>query len=57
MAFRLWYRTPGLLRLRVLRDRHQGSELLLDAKGVLRRKFIGPVDWSRPEMIEYLQKL
>ncbi len=36
MAFRLWYRTPGLLRLRVLRGRHQGSELLLDARGVLR---------------------
>lgn len=30
---------------------------IIDAQGVLRRKFIGPVDWSRPEIIEYLQKL
>ena len=30
---------------------------IIDAKGVLRRKFIGPVDWTKPEIIEYLQKL
>jgi outer membrane lipoprotein-sorting protein len=35
-AFHLWYRKPGLLRLRVLRGRHHGSELLLGADGVLR---------------------
>ncbi len=30
---------------------------IIDANGVLRRKFIGPVDWTKPEIIEYLQKL
>ena len=30
---------------------------IIDADGVLRRKFIGPVDWTKPEIIEYLQKL
>lgn len=30
---------------------------IIDAKGVLRRKLIGPVDWMKPEMIDYLQKL
>jgi len=30
---------------------------VIDATGVLRRKFIGPVEWTRPEIIEYLAKL
>jgi cytochrome c biogenesis protein CcmG/thiol:disulfide interchange protein DsbE len=30
---------------------------IIDAHGVLRRKFIGPVDWTKPEIIEYLRKL
>jgi peroxiredoxin len=30
---------------------------VIDANGVLRRKFIGPVEWTRPEIIEYLAKL
>lgn len=35
-AFHLWFSQPGLLRLRVMRGRHRGSELLLGADGVLR---------------------
>jgi peroxiredoxin len=27
---------------------------IIDANGVLRRKFIGPVDWIKPEIIAYL---
>jgi peroxiredoxin len=30
---------------------------IIDQTGVLRRKFIGPVDWTRPDVIEYLNKL
>jgi peroxiredoxin len=30
---------------------------IIDTNGVVRRKFIGPVDWTKPEIIEYLQKL
>jgi peroxiredoxin len=30
---------------------------VIDRQGVLRRKFIGPVDWTKPEIIEYLSRL
>jgi peroxiredoxin len=30
---------------------------VIDKDGVLRRKFIGPVDWTKPEIIEYLGNL
>lgn len=30
---------------------------VIDASGVLRRKFIGPVVWTHPEVMEYLDKL
>jgi cytochrome c biogenesis protein CcmG, thiol:disulfide interchange protein DsbE len=30
---------------------------IIDRDGVLRRKFIGPVDWSQPEVVEFLSKL
>ncbi|MCU1305760.1 MAG: Thioredoxin-like protein [Acidobacteriaceae bacterium] len=30
---------------------------IIDREGILRRKFIGPVDWTKPEIIEYLSKL
>ena len=57
--------TPTLL---TVRDADQRSNALygsfrfpetyvIDRNGVLRRKFIGPVDWTRPEIIEYLAKL
>jgi outer membrane lipoprotein-sorting protein len=34
--FHVWYRKPGLFRLRVLRGRQRGSELLVEADGTLR---------------------
>ena len=54
--------------LLVVRDPEQKSNLLygtvafpetyvIDASGVLRRKFIGPVDWTHPEVLDYLSKL
>jgi peroxiredoxin len=30
---------------------------IIDRRGVLRRKFIGPIDWGTPEIVEYLAKL
>ena len=30
---------------------------IIDANGVLRRKFIGPIDWTKPEIIAYLQSI
>jgi cytochrome c biogenesis protein CcmG, thiol:disulfide interchange protein DsbE len=30
---------------------------VIDRKGVIRRKFIGPVDWTSPEITEYLSRL
>ena len=30
---------------------------VIDRSGVIRRKFIGPVDWTSPEITEYLSKL
>lgn len=30
---------------------------IIDRSGVIRRKFIGPVDWTSPEITDYLSKL
>lgn len=30
---------------------------IIDRNGILRRKFIGPVDWAQPEIIDFLNKL
>ena len=35
----------------------QPETFIIDASGKLRRKFIGPVDWTSPEIVDYLQKL
>lgn len=58
-------RMPGLLTVRDAAK--NSSELygsfrypetyIIDRQGVLRRKFIGPVEWEKPEIIEYLDKL
>src|SRR5438046_125331 len=57
LTLRIWYRRPGLLRLRVLQGRHHGSELLLGADGVLRghrggllRSFSKRLDRSDPTL-------
>ncbi len=58
-------RMAGLL---TVRDGEQRSNALygtskypetyiIDKEGVLRRKFIGPVDWTNPEIIDYLTRL
>ena len=30
---------------------------VIDRSGVVRRKFIGPVDWTSPDIVQYLSKL
>jgi cytochrome c biogenesis protein CcmG/thiol:disulfide interchange protein DsbE len=30
---------------------------IIDRNGILRRKFIGPVEWSQPEIVDFLSKL
>ncbi|MGH9543889.1 MAG: peroxiredoxin family protein [Terriglobales bacterium] len=30
---------------------------IIDRQGVLRRKFVGPIDWGTPEIVDYLSKL
>ena len=30
---------------------------IIDRNGIVRRKFIGPVDWNQPEIVNYLGKL
>ncbi len=30
---------------------------IIDRNGTVRRKFIGPVDWSQPEIVDFLSKL
>jgi len=30
---------------------------IIDRKGVVRRKFVGPVEWTNPEIVAYLEKL
>jgi hypothetical protein len=30
---------------------------IIDRNGVVRRKFIGAVDWTEPDVIEYLSKI
>jgi len=56
------------IELLTVRDAEQKSNLLygttrfpetyvIDPAGVVRRKFVGPVDWERPDVIAYLEKL
>ena len=30
---------------------------IVDRQGILRRKFVGPIDWGQPEIVDYLSKL
>jgi peroxiredoxin len=35
----------------------QPETFIIDPSGKVRRKFIGPVNWTSPEIVDYLQKL
>ena len=30
---------------------------VIDRKGIVRRKFVGPVDWNAPEIVSYLSRM
>ena len=30
---------------------------VIDRNGIMRRKFLGPIDWTRPEIMDFLGKL
>jgi cytochrome c biogenesis protein CcmG/thiol:disulfide interchange protein DsbE len=66
-AYRQFVKQYGLNFITVQDAKHKSNTLygtfgfpetyIIDANGILRRKFIGPVDWTKPEIIEYLSKL
>ncbi len=66
-AYRRFIRERNI-QLLTVRDAAQKSNALygtikfpetyvIDRNGVVRRKFIGPVEWTKPEIISYLTKL
>lgn len=66
-AYRRFVKDHGVTFL-TIRDADQKSNSLygtvkfpetyiIDRNGVVRRKFIGPVDWNSPEVVDYLNKL
>ena len=45
-----------MMRLKYLESPPDGF-IVFDRNGVVRRKFIGAVDWTEPEITDYLSKL
>ena len=66
-AYRRFLKDHKVDLLTVRDPSHKSSDLygtfkypetyIIDRDGVLRRKFIGAVDWNTPEIVEYLTKL
>jgi peroxiredoxin len=66
-AYRRFLKDHKVDLLTVRDPSHKSSDLygtfkypetyIIDRDGVLRRKFIGAVDWNTPEIVEYLSKL
>ena len=66
-AYRAFLKQHGvdLLTVRDPRKRHPNfmaptgwpETFIIDRQGVIRRKFIGAVDWTEPEITDYLNKL
>jgi thiol-disulfide isomerase/thioredoxin len=58
-------RTPGLLTVRDGKGYANAlygtfafpETYIIDRQGVIRRKFIGPVNWTSPEIVDYLRKM
>jgi cytochrome c biogenesis protein CcmG/thiol:disulfide interchange protein DsbE len=53
----LTVRDPSLQSTKNYAPTGYPETFILDANGILRRKFIGPVDWTKPEIIAYLQSI
>jgi peroxiredoxin len=66
-AYRRFLVNHGVDLLTVHDGRHQSNALygtfkfpetyIIDRNGIVRRKFIGAVDWTRPEVVEFLSRL
>lgn len=66
-AYRTFLRKNNIDLLTVRDAQQKSNELygsfkypetyIIDRDGVLRRKFIGPVDWTKPDILDYLGKL
>lgn len=67
VAYHQFLKTYGIDFLTVNDQQKKSAELygttgqpetfIIDPSGVVRRKFIGPENWTSPEIVEYLQKL
>jgi len=66
-AYRRFLREHNI-NLLTVRDAQQSSNQLygtvkfpesyvIDPRGIVRRKFVGPVDWTGPEILEYLKQV
>lgn len=66
-AYQRFLRDHNISLLTVRDDKQQSSNLygtfkfpetyVIDRNGIMRRKFIGAVDWSQPEVVDFLSKL
>lgn len=66
-AYNRFLKDHGIDLLTVRDPDHKSSDLygtfkfpetyVVDREGKMRRKFIGPVDWNQPEVVEFLSKL
>ena len=50
-------RDPGQTASRLYHTEQWPETYVIDRQGIIRRKFIGPVDWTSPEITDYLSKL
>jgi cytochrome c biogenesis protein CcmG, thiol:disulfide interchange protein DsbE len=53
----LTVRDPSLTSAHLYGTIKYPETFVIDANGILRRKFIGPVEWTKPEILDYLNKL
>jgi cytochrome c biogenesis protein CcmG/thiol:disulfide interchange protein DsbE len=66
-SYQRFLRNHNISLLTVRDEKQQSSDLygtfkfpetyVIDRNGVMRRKFVGPVDWSQPEVVDFLSKL
>lgn len=50
-------RDPGKMTWNLYGATGQPETYIIDASGILRRKFVGPVAWTSPDVLDYLNKL
>jgi cytochrome c biogenesis protein CcmG, thiol:disulfide interchange protein DsbE len=66
-AYERFLKQHGVSLLTVRDNQHRSNNLygtfkfpetyIIDRNGVMRRKFIGPVDWTQPEITQYLSSM